>query len=298
MDFAEWVRPNHGRRGLMVTLTQRLKAPWAASADPVSPPRFLLRVRPDLEDRLRHWLSRHPEFSDAPWTRLEAVCGDAGRFLVLSAHPDDEIIGCGGTLARLVDLGKWVGVVQMTDGGGSAALRDAPEPTRRTVRLDEARRVGALMRFNHLELLALPDGGLRPDPAVVERLAELFVQLAPEVVFTPFLNDPHPDHVGANRILARALDDPRLTPNHLLVLGYETWSLVPANVFSDVTEWFSRKIEALAQYRTALKVVDYVAYCRALGRWHHRALAQGRGYAEVFFAARGDEFRRLARDLD
>jgi len=72
---------------------------------------------------------------------------DTGKYadvniLVLCPHPDDEMIGCGGTLIRLKQAGAKIHILQLTDGAGSGALRFAEETKKRSIRLQEAAEAG------------------------------------------------------------------------------------------------------------------------------------------------------------
>src|SRR5205814_7808571 len=118
-------------------------------------------------------------------------------------HPDDEIIGCGGTLAKLIAHGVHVTVIYATDGAQTASLLHASPEIRRTVRLDEARTVGEAMGFSSLVFWREDDAAFRERDDLIERLGALLLEIQPALIFTPFLTDSHRDHRILSRILGK-----------------------------------------------------------------------------------------------
>lgn len=137
-------------------------------------------------------------------SRLESLPWDppddpGGRVLVLSAHPDDEVLAVGGWLATQAE--RPMTFVTVTDG--EASHPGSPSLTPADLR---ARRPGELLRAltvlgfaqPDVRRLSLPDGGIRAAfPQLLEALRPL-VQEA-DLVLAPFEADGHPDHdaVGA-----------------------------------------------------------------------------------------------------
>jgi LmbE family N-acetylglucosaminyl deacetylase len=124
------------------------------------------------------------------------------RLLVVLAHPDDESLACGGTIARCVDAGAEVTLVCATAGGaGSLDAEDDTDPARlpevRSAELNEACRVLGVSR---VDLLGLKDGMLSwvPPSAILEPLHRIATEIAPHAVIT-FGRDGlywHPDHIA------------------------------------------------------------------------------------------------------
>ena len=243
--------------------------------------------------RLHEWTAQHSEFTNMPVRQLEALVDGSSDVLVLSPHPDDEIIGCGGTLAKLIGRGAKVTVVHMTDGSATAGLRDATEEERSTVRLGEAQEVGRRLGVAELILLKQPDMGLECNGETVEALAQMLDRVRPSAVFAPFINDPHRDHRATNQILKVAMTSADVGPNSATVFGYEVWSFVAPNVLCLIDDQFEDKAELLFRYRTGMKVVDYVRFCEALNSYNaHKELAH-KGYAEAFFALDAQTYLEL-----
>ena len=214
------------------------------------------------------------------------------RALVISPHPDDELIGAGGTILRLRQNGADVHVLQMTNGRSCASLSGTDERLRRSIRLEEAGRVAKGLGVG-MTAWQDQDDDIRPSPGLTTRLLELLGAEQPDVVIVPFLNDPHPDHRFANTMLYAALRQKRET-SVKWVLSYEVWSLCPHNLVVDVSELAERKTALLGHYRSALRVVNYARTSEWFGAWHaHRSLSRS-GMAEVFLCQSVSDYLKMA----
>ena len=125
------------------------------------------------------------------------------RVLVIAPHPDDETLGCGGTLALQVRAGDRVRVLVVTDGGGSRAQGLTREEMVR-VRSEEA--AAAMQELGQVELvrLALPEGGWSQDD-LVNKLCQTLQDYGPTVIYAPSCVDYHPEHLRVATALAAAL---------------------------------------------------------------------------------------------
>ena len=124
--------------------------------------------------------------------------------LVVAPHPDDEAIGCAGTMLRHIHRGDRVCVAIATDGRQSRAAPSAGEMAR--LRHVEAMRAQRHLGVAHCEWLGLPEGAWHI-AELRTRLAGLLEELAPDVVYAPSRVDFHPEHLAVAHALALALDD-------------------------------------------------------------------------------------------
>jgi bacillithiol biosynthesis deacetylase BshB1 len=118
--------------------------------------------------------------------------------LVFGPHPDDIEIGLGGTVARHVEAGHAVGLVDLTAGemGSNGTVED------RLTEAEAARAVlGAAWRMN----LRWPDRGIGKDPDHVRAAAALVREVRPRSVAIPYWSDRHPDHGAASAVLTEAV---------------------------------------------------------------------------------------------
>jgi LmbE family N-acetylglucosaminyl deacetylase len=231
------------------------------------------------------------------------------RVLLLAPHPDDETIGCGGTLRKYVEAGARVRVVVLTDGRqGDSELRRlaADDPARSRLESELAsRRKGealaalAVLGVQEHEFLEVRDGELREAAgAVASTLARMLSEWRPDLVLLPFVTDRHADHFAANRCFLEAVG--RLKHGWtaaLQCLAYEIWSPIYANLYVDITATMDWKRRALGCYRSQLDHMDFAAGVEGLNRFRAvSGLVRGR-YAEAFFLAPLPTYRRLYRSL-
>ncbi len=200
------------------------------------------------------------------------------RVLVLAPHADDEIIGCGGTLAALIEKGAKVTVVVVTDGALGDPLGFCNGDVI-AVRRAEAKRAIASLRISDIVFLDLPDGGLRGEERLESAIEMELASHQPDWLFLPSLADAHGDHVAvaavAHRLRASTIPSTRY-------FEYEIWTPIKANRLVDVSNHFNAKRQALQHYALPLRYVDYLAGAEGLARYRGLHLAEGRGLAEAF----------------
>jgi LmbE family N-acetylglucosaminyl deacetylase len=144
------------------------------------------------------------------------------RALVFSPHPDDESLGCGGTILKKKKAGATVKLVHVSDGGGSTTL--IPRDQLTAMRKQESRNAGRVLGVDDIYFLDFPDGHLGENiPAAIERVSEILRQESPEEIFVPYIREPMKqaaDHVAVTNIVLTAL---RLQPKPVTVWEYPVW---------------------------------------------------------------------------
>lgn len=139
---------------------------------------------------------------------LRTLAPSGSRIVVVAPHPDDEVLGCGGTLALLARASREVLVLGLTDGEACypGSSRWPPGPLairRREERLEGLRRLG--VESEPLSFF-IPDGDVS---AVEDELSDRIhdVLRPSDVVLTTWRRDGHPDHEAAGRAAVRASRD-------------------------------------------------------------------------------------------
>jgi LmbE family N-acetylglucosaminyl deacetylase len=194
-----------------------------------------------------------------------------GRVLALAAHPDDEVVGCGGLLALLADGGAEVHVCFATDGDATTGVPAGPEEISR-LRRGEAEASCRVLGARPPRFLHHPDGRLSEHAAELAReVASLVDELRPDVVIAPWELDGHDDH----RAVAASV------PDGVEFWGYETWTPLTANRIVDISPVFERVRQALACHETAHLAFDVEAML-SLDRYRSVHGLSGRGYAEAY----------------
>ena len=196
------------------------------------------------------------------------------RILVIAPHPDDEIIGPGGTLVRAIRAGATVHVVYLTNATGQEGLDREADATA------VANSLGYSIQFLGYEADALP---ATEETAGV--LAAAINRFRPDNVFVSFFADDHVDHRKASELLfiaARA----GVLPGPFEIWAYQVYSVVPANVLIDITDVKDAKADAIRMWKnSAMKSRDWAHYALGMNAYHSRFLpstTEAR-YAEPFF---------------
>jgi LmbE family N-acetylglucosaminyl deacetylase len=202
------------------------------------------------------------------------------RILVLAPHPDDESIGCGGTLLQHVKRRDEVHVVFLTSGEKGGHGRSEADTIR--VREREARASAKILGVRQIEFFHLPDGAVRPTHDAVEQLRGKLKDFKPKRIYVTHDREMHPDHRGAVRLLRRAAKN--LSGARPDVLGYEVWTPIQKlSEITDITPFMEKKIRAIRAYRSQCAVVGFVEAARGLNRYRGEMHSwPGGDYAEVF----------------
>lgn len=186
--------------------------------------------------------------------------------LVVAAHPDDEVLGCGGAIASLARRGDVVDIVILGEGATSRYDDPAAADSREVAALARtAQEVGAELGATSVTLLGLPDNRFDTVPLLdIVKLVEREVSVRrPSTVFVQHGGDLNIDHVTTFRAVLTATRP--LGDNSVLeVLAFEVassteWSFqrfAPAfhgSVFYDITETIEQKIDALSRYEDEVR---------------------------------------------
>lgn len=216
------------------------------------------------------------------------------RTLVVAPHPDDEILGCGGTLLRRKKEGGTVGwliVTGMTAETGWSADRILQ-------RDHEIDAVAKLIGFDEVFNLRLPATCLDAMPMsdMVSTFSSVFRSFEPEEVFVPHYGDVHSDHRLTFDVVAACAKWFRY-PSVRRVLAYETvsesefglvrGSAFEPNYFINISDYLERKLEILNVYQSELGEFPFPRSLRAI-----RALAEWRGATAGYSAAEAFELLR------
>ena len=197
-----------------------------------------------------------------------------GTVAVLAPHMDDELLGCGGTLAALRSKSR-VHVVWATDGSRSPAPAvpwRSPPAGLAEVRQREAREaLGVLgVPAENMHFLCLPDGRLRRHRTrLFEAMAPLLAAIDPGHVLAPFRYDRHPDHLAVQRAAASWIGGREGRSELLEYFVYTRSRMLPRGDIRsyirpdlllgvDIARWSSTKRKALERYRSqTTRVYDF-----------------------------------------
>jgi LmbE family N-acetylglucosaminyl deacetylase len=213
------------------------------------------------------------------------------RVLVIAPHPDDETLGCGGTIARHRAAGDAVCVLVVTDGGSSRAGGHGRAAIR-ALRAAEAGAAIAHLQPSEIVLWGLPESRWTP-AAFQARLTTLLARFRPTLIYSTSCVDFHPEHrrvaLGLAKTLAAA-PPPDLRAIRLYELQVPLTPVL-INTVMDIGPVSLLKERALAEYTTQ----------RASFGWqprqarYTRLLYRRAGPPEVFWELTPAAFARLMR---
>ena len=208
------------------------------------------------------------------------------RILVISPHPDDEILGPGGTLLKAKLAGSKIHIVCLTNGEANAELG--------RVRIEESKKVSKKLGFEFYNL-DLNIGDLKVDELQKRPLIDIVKKISPDIIFAPFILDDNADHRSAAVLLAEALRDIKDT-KQIEIWAYQIYSAVPANVIVPIDSVVKQKERAINLYRSQVVVRDWAHYTLGLNAFNSRLTprAVSAKFVENFFVLPGHEFIKLS----
>lgn len=176
--------------------------------------------------------------------------------LAIGAHPDDVELGCGGTLAKLIADGKTVAVIDLTQGELG---------TRGTniTRAQEAANAAEIQGYTNRENLGMSDGFLTNSREYQMQIVQMIRKYQPEIVFANAIEDRHPDHAKAAKLVSDACflsglqkietdynGNSQKAWRPKQVFHYIQWKHITPDFVFDISEMMSKKIEACLAFKT------------------------------------------------
>ena len=201
------------------------------------------------------------------------------RVLILSPHPDDEALGCGGTLRWHVEQGDKVQVIFLTSGEQGVRGQDSTETSR--IRTEEAKAAAKVLGYQSLEFWHEPDGALKLTRPLLKRMKEKLGAWKPGLVYAPHPREMHPDHRTTARLIRRAIDE---TKSAAEVRLYEIWTpLQQIDHVQDISRQMDMKLAAIRAHRSQCAIMKFDESALALARYRGEMHSwPGGQYAEVF----------------
>src|SRR5262252_1709271 len=255
---------------------------WCESS-PISDSRFPIgRLDSGSRKQCDRVADRFEESSWIPYAPTEVT---GARILVLAAHPDDETLGAGGTLAADAPRAEAVRIWIATDGTkqeGSGA------PGYAELRREEARAAAAALGLPAPEFGGLPDRELSArERELAAALSRMIAEFAPDLVFCPSPVEIHPDHRALAEVLYGILSGSRPEDAYhdrfrfLRIAFYEISHPLLPNALVDISRSAEAKQKALTVFETQQSVRDYAGALAGLNAYRRLTLGSG-GPVEAF----------------
>ncbi len=212
------------------------------------------------------------------------------KVLIVAAHPDDEAIGCAGTIKKLTEQNKSVYLLIATDGE-SAREDGADNIKKRNSSLVESSEIlGIKDIFN----LNLPDNEMDTVPllSIVKNIENIILKIKPSVIYTHHHGDLNIDHAILNRATITACRPiPESTVRDIIayeVLSSTEWNInnyfpfLP-NYFNDITDYIDVKRNVLQIYNQEMRKSPHSrSIDNIINHAKVRGSSVGLEYAEAF----------------
>lgn len=196
------------------------------------------------------------------------------RILVIAPHPDDEVLGCGGTLIRAVAKGYKVTVVFLTSGESDQVLREK-----------EAIKACAFLKLGKPIFLRIGVAGLGTSLENINRLTKVFVVSQPDLLFVNHEQDADKDHLMAYKLAMEVywrynIDSKQKKIKAILL--YEVHKPMQTfNLVENVSGQIDKKMAAMSIYKSQLKTSRIDLAIQGLNRYRG-GMHEGINFAEVF----------------
>jgi bacillithiol biosynthesis deacetylase BshB1 len=210
------------------------------------------------------------------------------NILVVGPHPDDQELGMGGTIIRLAEQGHNVLLLDMTNG--EPTPHGSPE-----IREREWTAAAKIMGVKR-RLLGLPNRYVTHNIESRHKMAGVIREHQAQIIFLPYYEDAHPDHVAVTRIVEDARFDAKLSKIDLpgqpiyptwLIYYYCTHLRMVANptFCMDISQQMDRKEQAILAYESQFVIPEknrkVVTWLRQMNGYMGSRI--GVEYAEPFF---------------
>ena len=219
------------------------------------------------------------------------------KIAVIAAHPDDEVLGCGGAIARFICEGKEVHILFMTDGVGARDISDpGGDVTSRNLASLNANRLLGTTSVQHLNF---PDNQMDSVSrlSVIKEIEAFIFLHKPMVVFTHHCGDVNIDHrITHDAVIAACRPQPGFFVKELYffeVLSSTEWQtpdygrVFCPSFFVDVSKHYLNKIDALKKYDYELKSYPHPRSLEAVdAQLKVRGSSVGVDRAEAFVVGR------------
>lgn len=219
------------------------------------------------------------------------------KILVIAAHPDDEVLGCGGTMAKLAAAGKPVEVLILGEGAASRSDSASATVAAEIKRLQrDAEQAAKVLGVKKVHFSALPDNRFDTVPLldVIKKIEAVVAEVQPELVFTQHGGDLNVDHEVTFRAVMTAVR-PMQGQGIRALYAYEVassteWAfqrfapVFRPSLFMDIGKFLDKKIEAMKAYEQEIRLFPHPRSPEAL-----RALATWRGSTAGLTAAEAFE---------
>lgn len=207
------------------------------------------------------------------------------KFLVIAPHPDDEIIGPGGTLLKMAQNGAEISILFLTSG------KKGEEEIRRKESNSVAKEINATVEFLNFNANNIPD-----DDFILDKISSAVSKHGKDGIFVTFLLDDHPDHRIASELLYKAYLKNKILPN-TPIWAYQVYTSILPNVIVDITNVVKNKKKLISFYQSQYRYRNWEHYTLGLNAYNGRFLKNrnDESFAEIFFQVPMKDYAELCK---
>ncbi len=224
----------------------------------------------------------------ALFSKLRMEEGPEGKIiLIMAPHPDDDVIGCGGSILLHVKSGHQVHILYLTNGEHGIGNSDPGKAS--SIREKEGRKAALQLGVTskHLHYLKLEDGKVSQQTGNNELLQTILNSIQPDTIYLPSFFESHPDHHAANLLLKNNLS------RRVNICAYEVWTPLIPNLLINISEVMHQKQNALHEHASQLTAVDYQDAVTGLNRYRAAMFKKDVKYAEAFLFCNSEVYFQL-----
>lgn len=220
------------------------------------------------------------------------------RILIISAHPDDEVLGCGGTVASLVKKGHEVYALILGEGVTSRDKNRNVKKREREIRelKNSAHKAGKIIGVKNVFTHNFPDNRLDSVPFldIVKAVEKTKSKIRPDIIFTHYEKDLNIDHqIVYKAVITAARPLPGETVKEIYsfeIPSSTDWNYpltFSPDIFFDITDTLKVKLKAAEKYSTEIRRGGHSRSFKGIKiAAEYWGLKVGLGYAEAFKVVR------------
>jgi LmbE family N-acetylglucosaminyl deacetylase len=228
------------------------------------------------------------------------ICGKNMKILIIGAHPDDEILGCGGTIARLVNEGNEAYTLIL--GEGITSRDEKRDTKKREKEIKELKKqiikANEIIGIKKVITFDFPDNRFDSIPLleIIKKIEKIKKQIKPDIIFTHYQNDLNVDHRKTYEAVITGtrpmVNETVKTIYSFEVLSSTEWKFPTTfnpNVFFDISKTINKKVEAMKHYKNELRSFSHPRSIETIDinakMW---GVKNGLKYAEAFYLVRSN----------
>ena len=212
---------------------------------------------------------------------LQMDCVNSNKIIVIAPHPDDDILGAGGTLLKAKSLGAEVHIIYVTNGEPSES-ENIKEET-----LEVCKNAKFFPHFLNFE----PNKINVYDDEAIKNITAIINKINPGAIFISFFLDNHVDHRSVNYLMYNCFNSNDFN-NNIEIWSYQIYSSILPNVIIDVTDMISKKSELIDIWKSVSKFNDLAHYILGINASNSIYLKNSKKklYGEAFFVLPAHEY--------